>query len=1061
MPGIKHQFIGQNLDDEDSAFPGGTDYREMRNLIIGREGLSANGNRENILSTAQAGTPSLPTGTNRVIGSFEDRENNYIHYFIWNSTGQHQVQRYDPETNTYFIEAQNPELGFQEDSPITGISVLGRVLYWADNQSLRAINIDRDQINEDITLLALYKRTPPQPMWTRTGADAVDPSRTYNLINGKNFQFACRYVYKDNERSILSPFSSLSVGNQIVDPFNTDAVRIRVDAEVIFELRSEIQEVEFYARENNIGPMKLFEVVPYETSTSLTAYFYNDKFINTLSDAETEQVIEGIPRLANGLTLFKNRLVVLDSLSNYNPTTFGLSLTELSATGNEANNVFNDNVGYFKENASYEVGLIFRDNVGRPTAVRQAAKINMQRREAQVSGATVPSTAWINLNRGYINVALTGQPPEEAYSYQVAITENQSYIQYTQCVVDVNWFLGEDSENFTFNPADSFLVKLGPKAFTEKLPTQFDDYAKVALRVPYELPFTPDNTYFVRVMNLFDGEWLPAQRVLSYDGIFIYVNNFDIGRWDNKTSDPSFFPGTVSGGGSFIWVIEIFKPREEITQVFQEVGPVFDVTDPGTGSRAFSQTNISLEGYGDAYPIGRGRDQNVLEDPDTAFHYPALNFDGGPTVTHFTVKSSRVESPTNVYKEVDEESLITIIGNSYGNTLPGTSITQLQSAFLKFVHDYTKIAWSIGRAYAKLEREKETRERTSIRYSNPYVEESLINGLNSFEPQNKYVLPSERTKIRMLSQVGNIILAIHERETTSLYMSEGFLKTGNGEFLTETQDIFTDQGQRKLRGLHGTINPESFAEHDGTAFWFDAYMGEVVRYDNNGLTPLAEVNKMKTIFKKRGDQVREFGGKVIGGYDPFTDIYYLTFPAGGGLPATTYGFCNKPTVRRFIGEFDFIPEYYGKINEQLVSFVDGQMWLHNQGPDYGQFYGTYYPSKINQLINVEFSQPKIARSMSIESTSLWKVILTTPSGQETELDVNDFEIRDITANQNFYADFKRDKNSYVPDGKTPIIHGDDMRGKVFTLEMENSETTLVVIDHINFGYEVVYGHTLV
>ena len=1052
---VKHPLIGLNIEDDDSDFPIG-DYLSMRNLILPSEGQSSNGNRENMKGNTLATGQVLPTGTNKCIGAYEDRENNLVHYFIWNSNNQHTIYKYNPSDGTHTILVQGANLDFDQNSFITQIAVIERILFWTDRNNIRYINIDRSQIDQDIRKFTVYKDPPPPPSIVRSGSAAQDPSRTFNNINGKNFQFAVRYVFKNNERSLLSPFSIMSPGDQIVDQFNTDAVRIQVTGFVPTEISSEVLETEFYARENNTGPMKLFETIPYQTSSPV-AYFYNDRFINTLADQEALQVIEGIPRLSDALTLFKNRLVLSDNLSGFNPTEFTLSLAELSTNVTEATapDVWNTSKPYFKENATYEVGVFFKDRFGRPTAVRESKEINLQRREAQINGTAAPSIGRVNINRGYINVSLSGTPPEEAFKYQVAITENQTYIQHAQFPTSVLWFLGEDSDTFTYNPVDSFLVKLGGKAFTEKVPSSATEYSKVYLRVPYELPFTPDSTYFVRVMNKFNGEWLPPQKVISFDGIFIAVNNFNLGSWG--TSDPSFFPGSVSGGGSFLWMIEIFKPKEEKSSVFYEIGPEFDITNPGESNRAFSTTEISLEGLGDNYPIGRGLNQPLFTQ-DTAFNYPVLNFEGGPTVQHFIDKATRLESPTNVYNEADEDALVSVIGQNYDvRSLSFPGGVKIQPSFTKFVHDYEKIAWSIGRPYSKIEREQETKERTSIRYSNPYIQESFINGLNSFETQSKYVLPSERTKTRSFVQTGNIILCIHERETTSLYMSEGFVKTGDGEFLAQTQDVFTDQGQRKLASESGTINPESIIEHEGSVFWFDAYKGEVLRYNLNGIVALAETYKTRRFFKERGDKVLKLGSKVIGGYDPFMDMYYLTFPEMEELPATTVGFCDKPNVRRWIGFYDFMPEYYAKINNQFLSFKDGQMWIHNTNPNYGQFYGVDYPCKFILLINENFNKEKIFESMSIESNGAWTAKATNMKGQLTTLTLTNFTQQEGV----FYANFLKDENSYVEAGKVALIHGDDIRDKSLYLELENSDNTYVIIDFVNVAYEFAYGHVKV
>jgi len=122
-----------------------------------------------------------------------------------------------------------------------------------------------------------------------------------------------------------------------------------------------------------------------------------------------------------------------------------------------------------------------------------------------------------------------------------------------------------------------------------------------------------------------------------------------------------------------------------------------------------------------------------------------------------------------------------------------------------------------------------------VRYSNPYVQGSLVNGLNTFDALDEYQLPVESGTGIILTDRGDNLLALFESETVSIYVGEGFVNTTNdNNFLTKTESVIGDD--RKLQGNFGTQHPASVAHNGGRTYYLDARRGSVIRCSQDGLT---------------------------------------------------------------------------------------------------------------------------------------------------------------------------------------------------------------------------------
>ena len=127
--------------DSDNRYVDETDYRYALNIrngvaYAGKQSVATNVKGNELVAY------TLPAGTNKVVGAYNDTQQNTVIYFVWNSNGNDQILRYYPDTNEIKLIAQY-DLGWTAATKITSISLINaKLLYWCDPKP-RKINIEK------------------------------------------------------------------------------------------------------------------------------------------------------------------------------------------------------------------------------------------------------------------------------------------------------------------------------------------------------------------------------------------------------------------------------------------------------------------------------------------------------------------------------------------------------------------------------------------------------------------------------------------------------------------------------------------------------------------------------------------------------------------------------------------------------------------------------------------------------------------------------------------------------------------------------------------------------
>jgi len=155
MAEVKNSFLSSkmNKDLDDRLIPNG-EYRDARNISIGRSEDNDVGALENVLGNARLlGPNNMPYESDETlvcIGFFMDNSNNTIYQFLTNYTGLNtfslstmKIVRMNFDTNVYTTLTSGLFLNFSTTNIITGINLIGNLLFWTDNRNQpRKINVE-------------------------------------------------------------------------------------------------------------------------------------------------------------------------------------------------------------------------------------------------------------------------------------------------------------------------------------------------------------------------------------------------------------------------------------------------------------------------------------------------------------------------------------------------------------------------------------------------------------------------------------------------------------------------------------------------------------------------------------------------------------------------------------------------------------------------------------------------------------------------------------------------------------------------------------------------------
>jgi hypothetical protein len=589
---------------------------------------------------------------------------------------------------------------------------------------------------------------------------------------------------------------------------------------------------------------------------------------------------------------------------------------------------------------------------------------------------------------------LNGIPPIWAHHYRLVRTKDSFYSRYLQLKVEsIEYVIYTD---VTASPVTT--------SYTNA------DYTHIHLKVSGLFDEDPDNE---AAIWFFRGENDIAFSAEARDRVRFVLNQNDELVANDKILDFEIRGKYVDGNEDYWviidgielfeeifggWLIELYTPKRSEEIIFYEVGECHNVLEPYTSNRRHSgpiQNQV----------VGVQPAKGLLLGGDTYWRKRLFTVDEG-TVYNILIENANL---SDSFDSLNED---------------------------------------IGRANIRDDDFGERFYPNKITYSDIFIPDTKYNGLSAFIGVSQQDVDVRFGIIKRLAYVGDVLLAICEFKIQPFYVGKD-----NVLSLVGTSDLGrsdrTMNAANELIQDFGTQHPSSIA-HDGNyCYGFDARQGVAWRYATNGLT---EISKYKVIneFNNIGKEfsaLSPLGLDVLSIFDREFKCYYLTFPTIPGRPAATISF--DETKNGWNSYYSYIPDYYGITGLVLVSFKDGELWVHeSDNVPRANFYGVQYDAEIDMVFNFQKKATKLMFNIEIQSDKKFYAPLITipansdyPLGMRSSLLANRFK----SYEGHWNADLLRDMNDNSAQFRAivdplarevaALLRGRNLRGEVMTVKL--------------------------
>ena len=340
-------------------------------------------------------------------------------------------------------------------------------------------------------------------------------------------------------------------------------------------------------------------------------------------------------------------------------------------------------------------------------------------------------------------------------------------------------------------------------------------------------------------------------------GDFVVLSN-------NELVEGFSYSSLISGANNWDQgvVFEIFSPKKAIgieSQVYEEIGEVYDIVDLGLGTRQFSQNPV------------------VLYEGDVIFRPTAcnVNLNEGPGWTDLlSVDTDGVDGIQ------DAKS------NFKNITLESTRPTDLFPSDIK----------SLGRANVASTNAKTVRREAGIIYSEKSNPESDVFNYSSF---NASLFPFKDLEerfgnINFMDELGGNLFVIQQDRCTMVPVSATLLANVTGqEQLIASNDIL---GKERVYSIKAGCdnNPESVVRIDNTYYFAHKSSGKIFRFvEGQGIEEISDV-MMSSYIRSKFKEAISLSGlgsksdvRIVGGYDPVKGEYLVTILRPKSLNSST------------------------------------------------------------------------------------------------------------------------------------------------------------------------------
>ena len=1022
---------GLNYDTDLHSLPQ-TDWIDAVNVRMAASDSQQEAAASNIEGNVRIGDYELPTGDNKCIGAYSDEFRNVVYAFIWNSNGLDEILEISPENGSIVPVFRNmiwtgdvDITQFESYNKIHSIDILhraddeGDLLFWTDgNTRPRKINIKRAKafgtpegypapIIMGYTLVA--KEPPPSP----TLLYQNDLDRISNNLRGKLFQFQIRWVYDDYEKSTWSGWGEFEIP---LVPFEKDRNadptinnNIKVDIATGGAL---VKKIELGVRQNNEsvwGDLFLIETLDKEklgiSDNILYQYFfYNDTSGVLQPPADVNQVWDYVPTRAGCQALVNGNTLA------YGDVTEGVSFNgvldvKISYEMINLGNVPGDDVLIYKLNSKYRFGLVYFDEFKRTDGVHTYVLTDGSDDDFEIDTGGYEAdgvTDSYNIKRPILRAEIYHQPPIWAKTYKWVRTSSLTYSKFLYYIMLP---IGSgDSDNFYFH-LDPFFNSItwdGQNALSYDFVP--GDRIKILRRMAIMSPGAQDYNLDLEIQGVLDNP--------------IIANEEKQGKFLKVRKNTQAIPLTTA-----YYLVEIYSPSRisDNTQFFYEFGEEYAILNPGDPA---TMAHAGLD-----------------QDQDVSTNQPAV--------------FSRAEwSRGDVYLR-PRERMEYKAGSTYDQFI------NIPVEDPNFSDKFPSAVSGNGRGYIVDNNQREQRLPSIIRFGGSYIQDTFINKTNNF-PAANIVDTCDRSfgAIKRLTVRDRQLRVFQEYKCGWVPINQNVLQTAAGNSIVSQSDQLLNNIQY-YEGNFGIGNAAcSLASQNFADYFHDTNRGVICRLSRDGLTPISITSKMNRFAITEDVKYKSviYNGpyppdasdipgraQIYGVFDTKNNEYISAYERiraypDGGDPITL----NEPKTlswdevrNRFVSSYLYYPEWMSCLKNDIITFVSGVPYIHNNKDDRCNFYGAQTDWALELVFNEKFALKKTFQALDLVSNvPMSTVLIETSLNQNSDLVQNDL----VLLEGHWQGAFLRDASS--PGG---ILEGDFLKGGYVKIRLQKSAAGALIL----------------
>jgi hypothetical protein len=409
-------------------------------------------------------------------------------------------------------------------------------------------------------------------------------------------------------------------------------------------------------------------------------------------------------------------------------------------------------------------------------------------------------------------------------------------------------------------------------------------------------------------------------------------------------------------------------------------------------------------------------------------------------------------------------------------------ITESQSYSKHYISEVDQT----GRPYIINKEAVRRRYFANLIWGGHFFDNTLLNYFSRYESDSVLKLNEKFNEITRIQEVGFMLKVRQRNKSTSIYVGRTELTNADGSSnLAASNNVLgtINVSDEIWGGTNGTADCRSIRD----TYFFDYINGTVVRDATNGLVAISgnlasqqDPFRMTAFFRDLSDwfKANEGAAEVVSTWDNHTQSVIFTLrslidkdkPApdfiykykleeawNGGL---TLSF-HEPT-NRWQTFHSYVREWYESIGNTLVSFNEGNLYLHYSNESRTEYMGVKYPVITAQICNQYTNNVKVFDNIDVYSNKKWRAegspifddIYILPNaqfvnGMRSKLSYNNFVGKEGKWHSTFLCDINTPGFSNT---LLALMNGRRLRGEAMKVTLRNEDESEVFLRQVIFHF---------